>query len=107
MIFFNVLMYSSPLFIMSEVIKTKSVKYMPFTLSIANFLNGCCRTSYALVGKMDYFILVSNGLGAIAGAVQSMQYTTKLHQKMKTFMTSLLMKCNSQAWSNYHISIYS
>ncbi|XP_061989695.1 bidirectional sugar transporter SWEET7b-like [Rosa rugosa] len=72
--FFNVLMYSSPLFILRDVYKTKSVQYMPFSLSVANFLNGCCWTSYALIGKVDYFILVSNGLGAIAGVIQLIVY---------------------------------
>ncbi|KAM5554826.1 hypothetical protein ABKV19_022979 [Rosa sericea] len=72
--FFNVLMYGSPLFNLRDVIKTKSVKYMPFTLLVANFLNGCCWTSYALIGKVDYFILISNGLGAIFGALQLIVY---------------------------------
>ncbi|PRQ58519.1 putative SWEET sugar transporter [Rosa chinensis] len=72
--FFNVLMYGSPLFNVRDVIKTRSVKYMPFTLLVANFLNGCCWTSYALIGKVDYFILISNGLGAIFGAFQLIVY---------------------------------
>ncbi|PRQ30762.1 putative SWEET sugar transporter [Rosa chinensis] len=72
--FFNVLMYNFTLFIVSEVIKTKSVQYMSLPLSVANFLNGCCWTSYALIGKVDYFILVSNGLGTIAGAIQLIVY---------------------------------
>lgn len=55
---FNVIMYSSPLFIVRDVIRTKSVKYMPLPLSFTNFLNGCCWTGYALIGKTDYFILV-------------------------------------------------
>lgn len=55
---FNVIMYSSPLFIVRDVIRTKSVKYMPIYLSVTNFLNGCCWTGYALIGKIDYFILV-------------------------------------------------
>ncbi|XP_039158891.1 bidirectional sugar transporter SWEET4 [Eucalyptus grandis] len=38
---FNIIMYSSPLTIMKKVITTKSVEYMPFYLSLANFLNGC------------------------------------------------------------------
>ncbi|XP_004306335.1 PREDICTED: bidirectional sugar transporter SWEET4-like [Fragaria vesca subsp. vesca] len=71
---FNVIMYGSPLFIVKKVIKTKSVKYMPFTISLANFMNGCCWTAYALLGKVDYFILISNGLGAFFGLVQLIVY---------------------------------
>lgn len=55
---FNVIMYSSPLFIVRDVIRTKSVKYMPLPLSAANFLNGVCWTAYATIGQWDYFILV-------------------------------------------------
>ncbi|XP_038906045.1 bidirectional sugar transporter SWEET4 [Benincasa hispida] len=70
---FNVIMYASPLTIMAKVIKTKSVKYMPFTLSLANFLNGCIWTAYALI-KFDIYVLVSNGLGAISGLLQLILY---------------------------------
>lgn len=85
------------------VIKTKSVKYMPFWLSLVAFLNGVCWTSYALL-KFDIFITVTqcfpayisnssyffyfsyhhpdevtveqipNGLGAIFGFLQLLLY---------------------------------
>ncbi|XP_039158893.1 bidirectional sugar transporter SWEET4-like [Eucalyptus grandis] len=70
---FNIIMYSSPLTIMKKVICTKSVEYMPFYLSLANFLNGCVWTAYALI-KLDIFILISNGLGVLSGAVQLILY---------------------------------
>ncbi|EXB39110.1 Bidirectional sugar transporter SWEET6b [Morus notabilis] len=70
---FNTIMYSSPLTIMMKVIDTKSVKYMPFSLSLANFLNGSVWTAFALI-KFDIYVLVSNGIGAISGAVQLMLY---------------------------------
>ncbi|KAF3441283.1 hypothetical protein FNV43_RR15196 [Rhamnella rubrinervis] len=70
---FNTMMYASPLTIMAKVIKTKSVKYMPFFLSLSNFLNGCVWVIYALI-KFDIFILISNGLGTISGAVQLIIY---------------------------------
>lgn len=40
-----------------RVIQTKSVKYMPFLLSFANFANGIIWTTYALL-KWDPFIVV-------------------------------------------------
>ncbi|KAG2710367.1 hypothetical protein I3760_04G023700 [Carya illinoinensis] len=70
---FNIIMYVSPLTIMKQVITTKSVKYMPFSLSLANFLNGCVWTAYALI-KFDIYILVSNGIGAVSGAAQLILY---------------------------------
>ncbi|XVF16438.1 hypothetical protein REPUB_Repub10bG0030600 [Reevesia pubescens] len=72
-VIFGVLMYASPLTIMRKVIKTKSVKYMPFYLSLANFLNGLIWVTYALI-RFDLYILIGNGLGALSGAVQLILY---------------------------------
>ncbi|KAL0014292.1 hypothetical protein SO802_001361 [Lithocarpus litseifolius] len=70
---FNILMYVSPLTIMKQVITTKSVEYMPFYLSLTNFLNGSIWTAYALI-KFDIYMLVSNGIGAVSGAAQLILY---------------------------------
>ncbi|KAI4342546.1 hypothetical protein MLD38_027163 [Melastoma candidum] len=72
---FNIMMYASPLTVMKRVITTKSVKYMPFPLSLANFCNGCIWATYALL-KFDPFVLIPNGLGAISGLVQLILYAT-------------------------------
>ncbi|GAV72556.1 MtN3_slv domain-containing protein, partial [Cephalotus follicularis] len=72
-VIFAVLMYASPLTVMHKVIQTKSVKYMPFSLSLASFLNGSIWVAYALIG-FDPFILIGNGLGAILGAIQLILY---------------------------------
>ncbi|KAH9790622.1 Bidirectional sugar transporter SWEET6b [Citrus sinensis] len=56
-----------------KVIKTKSVEYMPFFLSLANFANGAVWTAYGLI-KFDKFIVVSNGLGTVLGAIQLIIY---------------------------------
>ncbi|XVF58093.1 hypothetical protein PTKIN_Ptkin07bG0034500 [Pterospermum kingtungense] len=66
---FNIIMYASPLAIWKKVITTKSVEYMPFWLSVANFANGVIWTTFGLI-KIDVFILISNGLGSIFGAIQ-------------------------------------
>ncbi|KAH9742133.1 Bidirectional sugar transporter SWEET6b [Citrus sinensis] len=70
---FNIIMYASPLSIWHKVIKTKSVEYMPFFLSLANFANGAVWTAYGLI-KFDKFIVVSNGLGTVLGAIQLIIY---------------------------------
>uniref|UniRef100_A0A0E0EFS9 Bidirectional sugar transporter SWEET n=1 Tax=Oryza meridionalis TaxID=40149 RepID=A0A0E0EFS9_9ORYZ len=67
------IMYSSPLTIMSQVVKTKSVEYMPLLLSVVSFLNGLCWTSYALI-RFDIFITIPNGLGVLFAAVQLILY---------------------------------
>ncbi|GMJ09350.1 hypothetical protein like AT4G10850 [Hibiscus trionum] len=70
---FNIVMYASPLAILTKVIKTKSVEYMPFWLSVAGFSNGVCWTIYGLL-PVDVFILFSNGLGAFFGFLQLSLY---------------------------------
>ncbi|KAK1351278.1 Bidirectional sugar transporter SWEET [Heracleum sosnowskyi] len=70
------LMYAAPLSVMRMVITTKSVKYMPFLLSLFSFLNGLCWTCYALIGQFDPYILAPNGLGALLGAAQLILYAT-------------------------------
>ncbi|XP_071731105.1 bidirectional sugar transporter SWEET6a-like [Rutidosis leptorrhynchoides] len=72
-VIFGIIMYGSPLTIMWKVIKTKSVEFMPFPLSLAAFLNGICWTTYALL-KFDLFILIANGTGGLLGAAQLVLY---------------------------------
>ncbi|KAL3748295.1 hypothetical protein ACJRO7_009519 [Eucalyptus globulus] len=64
-IIFNIAMYTSPLTIM-----TKSVKYMPFYLSLANFLNGIIRCAPQIRS------LCPADLGALSGLVQLILYAT-------------------------------
>ncbi|KAJ8771848.1 hypothetical protein K2173_027025 [Erythroxylum novogranatense] len=72
-IILNVIMYASPLTVMKLVIKTKSVKYMPFYLSLANFCNGLIWLVYALL-KIDINVALPNGLGALSGLLQLILY---------------------------------
>ncbi|KAK2663790.1 hypothetical protein Ddye_002364 [Dipteronia dyeriana] len=74
-IFFNIIMYASPLTVLRMVIRTKSVKYMPFFLSLANFCNGLVWLIYALL-KLDPYVLVPNGLGSLFGLIQLGLYAT-------------------------------
>ncbi|KAK6928321.1 SWEET sugar transporter, partial [Dillenia turbinata] len=59
--------------IMFKVIKTKSVEYMPFLLSLANFTNGSVWPACALI-KFDPFIALTNGIGAVSGFAQLILY---------------------------------
>ncbi|KAJ6760675.1 RAG1-ACTIVATING PROTEIN 1 [Salix purpurea] len=72
-IIFNICMYSSPLTVMRMVIKTKSVKYMPFYLSLANFTNGLIWLIYGLL-DFDINLVLPNGLGALSGLIQLILY---------------------------------
>ncbi|OMO98477.1 SWEET sugar transporter [Corchorus olitorius] len=70
---FNIIMYLSPLAIWEKVMRTRSVEYMPFWLSVGNFVNGCCWSIYALI-QFDFFIIFNHGIGAIFGAIQLIIY---------------------------------
>ncbi|WOL19109.1 hypothetical protein Cni_G27906 [Canna indica] len=63
-IIFGTCMYAAPLLVMKLMIQTKSVKYMPFTLSMASFLNRVCWTANSFL-PFDINILVPNGLGTL------------------------------------------
>lgn len=70
---FSICMYASPLAVMKVVIKTKSVEYMPFFLSLFVFLCGTSWFIYGLLGH-DPFIAVPNGFGCGLGALQLILY---------------------------------
>ncbi|KAG6530338.1 hypothetical protein ZIOFF_012565 [Zingiber officinale] len=52
---FGAMMYAAPLSVMKMVIETKSVEFMPLTLSLASLFNGLCWTAYALI-RFDLYI---------------------------------------------------
>lgn len=66
-------MFASPLFIIKLVIKTKSVEFMPFFLSLSTFLMSLSFFAYGML-KCDGFIYVPNGIGTILGLVQLALY---------------------------------
>ncbi|XP_057975143.1 bidirectional sugar transporter SWEET1 isoform X2 [Malania oleifera] len=69
----SIIMYASPLSIIRTVIKTKSVEFMPFFLSLFVFLCGTSWFVFGLLGR-DPFIAVPNGFGCGLGAVQLILY---------------------------------
>ncbi|KAI3466015.1 hypothetical protein Pfo_022678 [Paulownia fortunei] len=62
-------MFASPLFIINLVIRTRSVEFMPFHLSLSMFL---LSTSFLLYGifNFDPFVYVPNGIGTVLGVIQ-------------------------------------
>ncbi|OMO50617.1 SWEET sugar transporter [Corchorus capsularis] len=70
---FSIIMYASPLSIMRLVIKTKSVEFMPFFLSLFVFLCGTSWFVYGLLGR-DAFVAIPNGFGCGLGAMQLILY---------------------------------
>ncbi|KAJ3706651.1 hypothetical protein LUZ61_010356 [Rhynchospora tenuis] len=63
------------------VIKTKSVEYMPFLLSLFVFFCGTSWFIYGLLGG-DPFVAVPNGCGSFLGALQLILYATYRNNKV-------------------------
>ncbi|XP_028781601.1 bidirectional sugar transporter SWEET1-like [Neltuma alba] len=71
---FSIIMYSSPLSIMRLVIRTKSVEFMPFFLSLFMFLCAVSFFAFGLLGR-DPFVAAPNGVGTALGAMQLILYS--------------------------------
>ncbi|KAG8378158.1 hypothetical protein BUALT_Bualt08G0108900 [Buddleja alternifolia] len=95
---FSIIMYGSPLTIIRLVIKTKSVEFMPFFLSLFVFLCGTCWFVFGLLGK-DPFVAIPNGFGSGLGTVQLILYAiyrnNKGEAKKATAEESLEMEKNN------------
>ncbi|KAG2305608.1 hypothetical protein Bca52824_025356 [Brassica carinata] len=66
-------MFASPLFVINLVIRTKSVEFMPFYLSLSTFLLSGSFLLYGLFNS-DAFVYTPNGIGTVLGIVQLSLY---------------------------------
>lgn len=68
-----IFMFASPLSIINLVIRTKSVEYMPFYLSLSMFTMSVSFFVYGVLLR-DFFIYLPNGIGTVLGAIQLLLY---------------------------------
>uniref|UniRef100_A0A0D9VTV1 Bidirectional sugar transporter SWEET n=1 Tax=Leersia perrieri TaxID=77586 RepID=A0A0D9VTV1_9ORYZ len=73
-------MYAAPMAAMRTVVKTRSVEYMPFSLSFFLFLNGGVWSVYSLLVK-DFFIGIPNAIGFALGTAQLALYMAYRRKK--------------------------
>ncbi|KAL5786788.1 hypothetical protein ACOSQ2_009180 [Xanthoceras sorbifolium] len=76
-------MYASPLLVMTTVIKTKSVEYMPFLLSFFLFLNAGVWSIYSVLVK-DIYIGVPSCIGFVLGSAQLIIYAMYKNKSKST-----------------------
>ena len=83
---FNVLMYGGPLTIISTVVKTRSVEYMPLALTVGTSF---CSFTWLWYGFVvgDWYVIIPNGGGAILCVCQVALYGAycKTEESRKAF----------------------
>ncbi|CAD6272546.1 unnamed protein product [Miscanthus lutarioriparius] len=66
-------MYCGPLVAVKQVIRTKSVEFMPFYLSLFSLLTSFTWTLYGILGR-DPYLTAPNGAGCLTGILQLVVY---------------------------------
>nr|CAB3459818.1 unnamed protein product [Digitaria exilis] len=66
-------MYSSPLVAVKQVMRTRSVEFMPFYLSLFSFLTSLIWMVYGILGR-DPYITSPNAVGCFTGILQLVVY---------------------------------
>lgn len=69
----NTLMYGAPLVVVRQVLKTKSVEFMPLPLSVMTFLTSCLWFAYSILVR-DPWLFTPNVMGVALGAAQLIIY---------------------------------
>ncbi|VFQ77631.1 unnamed protein product [Cuscuta campestris] len=91
----SVSMYSSPLVVLKQVIKTKSVEFMPFSLSLFSFLTSSLWMAYGLLSH-DLFLASPNIVGCPVGLLQLLIYF-KYKMKKRTVTEEPVKWDNAEA----------
>ncbi|XP_066367587.1 bidirectional sugar transporter SWEET3a-like isoform X1 [Miscanthus floridulus] len=88
--------YSSPLVAVKQVIRTKSVEFMPFYLSLFSFLASLIWMIYGILGR-DPYITTPNAAGCFTGILQLAVYGIYSRCKEPTKILSDIEQANDMA----------
>ncbi|KAJ8542990.1 hypothetical protein K7X08_005513 [Anisodus acutangulus] len=78
-------MFASPLFIINLVIRTRSVEFMPFYMSLPTFLMSASFFLYGIF-IFDPFIYVPNGIGTLLGVCPIRERTPRRKGESKCLL---------------------
>ncbi|XP_041993626.1 bidirectional sugar transporter NEC1-like [Salvia splendens] len=83
----NIAVFAAPLSVMRQVIRTRSVEFMPFALS---FFLSLCATTWFFHGFFirDYYIALPNILGLLLGVTQMILYCIYKDKKKSCVQTN-------------------
>ncbi|KAJ9140128.1 hypothetical protein P3X46_030810 [Hevea brasiliensis] len=101
-VIFSVSVFAAPLSIMRVVIRTKSVEFMPFSLSFFLTLSAIMWFFYGILLK-DLYIAIPNILGFIFGVLQMILYV--IYKNFKTVMEQPKLPQENIENANFSINI--
>ncbi|CAN6344872.1 unnamed protein product [Urochloa humidicola] len=94
-------MLSSPLVAVKQVIRTKSVEFMPFYLSLFSLLTSLIWVVYGILGR-DPYIMAPNGVGCLTGILQLVVYCIYSRCKEPPKMLSSVERINDLEVATSH-----
>nr|GMD45415.1 SWEET sugar transporter [Ipomoea batatas] len=84
----TITMYAAPISVMISVIKTRSVEYMTFIVSLFLLLNAAAWFAFAMF-LMDLYIIVPNVIGIMSGIAQLIIYMIYKKKSSKVISTEM------------------